>query len=262
MASLSRRKHRLSITSDSSSASSPERELDDDCDFFVDHHNDSQSSLGVSLEDMELDSVDFERQRRLSPICRLPAELLINVFAKLNSTSDLQTCMLVCKAWARNSVDLLWYRPSTSNWKNLINVIKTASKRNGYFAYHDLIKRLNLGQLKHEVSDGTLIPLSLCKRIERLTLPGCSKLTDLSISQMIRGNRSLMAVDVSDVEMISDSTMHTLAENCFRLQGLNVSSCKGLTDESLVAVARNCRRIKRVSTILLPTVIYYSQFSS
>ena len=246
-----RRRHRLSMASDSSSSSSPERELDDDYESIMEHPNDSQSSLGVSMEEMELDAVEFERQCRISPISRLPAELLISVFSKLNSPKDLKTCMLVSKSWARNSVDLLWYRPSTSNWKSLISVIKTACKRDGFFAYHDLIKRLNLGGLKEQVSDGTLLSLSACKRIERLTLPGCNQLSDLSVSQIIHGNRSLMAIDVSDLDLLTDRTVLIVAENCFRLQGLNVSNCKGLTDQSLVSVGRNCRRIKRVSTSTL-----------
>lgn len=236
------------MASDSSSSSSPERELDDDYESIMEHPNDSQSSLGVSLEEMELDSVEFERQCRISPISRLPAELLISVFSKLNTPADLQTCMLVCKTWARNSVDLLWYRPSTIKWKHLLSVIKTACKRDGFFAYNDLVKRLNLGQLKKDVSDGVLLSLSSCKRIERLTLPGCDQLTDLSVGAIINGNRSLMAIDVSDLDLLTDRTMLIVAENCFRLQGLNVSNCRGLTDQSLFSVARSCRRIKRVST--------------
>ena len=235
------------MSSDSSSCSSPERVLEDDYDI-MEHTNESESSLSVSLEDMDLDSADFERRCRDSPISRLPAELVIAIFSKLGSPADLQNCMLVSKSWARNSVDLLWYRPSTDRWKKLINVIQTATKRDGFFLYHDLIKRLNLGQLKYEVSDGVLMSLAACKRIERLTLPGCVKLTDLSVREMIDGNRSLMAIDVSDLECLTDITMNTIAKNCYRLQGLNVSNCKGITDESLVAVAKNCRRIKRVRT--------------
>lgn len=237
------------MDSDSSSSSSPERVLDDDYESVMEHPNDSQSSLSVSLEDMELDNVDWELQHRLSPISRLPAELLIAVFSKLGTSSDLVSCMLVSKSWARNSVDLLWHRPSTTKWKKLLNVIQTARKRDGYFAYHDLIKRINLATLKSEVSDGTLQPLSICKRIERLTLPGCSQLTDMSLVPVVEGNRSLMAIDLSELDHITNRSMFAIAKNCYRLQGLNVSGCKGITDEAMIEVAKNCRRLKRVRRV-------------
>lgn len=244
---MARSASRQSMDSDSSSSSSPERELDDD-DYVsvMDHPNDSQSSLSVSLEEMELDTMEYELQRRRSPISCLPAELLIAVFSKLNHPSDLISCMLVSKTWARNSVDLLWHRPSTTKWKNLLNVIQTARKKDGFFAYSDLIKRINLATLKSEVSDGTLQPLSVCKRIERLTLPGCSQLTDMSLVPVIEGNRSLMAIDLSELDTITDRTMFSIAKNCYRLQGLNLSGCRSVTDESLVEVAKGCRRLKRV----------------
>lgn len=243
-------RHRTSMDSNSSSTStSPEREIDDDNDSIMEHRNDSQSSLSVSLEEMEIDSLDYERQQQESPITRLPAELLITIFSKLSTPKDFQSCMLVCKAWSRNCVDLLWHRPSTNHWANLLSVIKTVRKQDGFFAYHDLVKRLNLGQLKDEVSDGTLQPLQVCKRVERLTLPGCGQLTDLSLMPVIDGNRSLMAIDVSDLELITDRSLHIIAKNCYRLQGLNISNCKSVTDDSLVEVAKNCRRLKRVRAI-------------
>ena len=237
----------MDSVSSGSGSSSPERELDDDNDSIMQHGNESQSSLSVSLEDMEIDNVEeLAELHRLSPIHRLPAELLITIFSKLGTPHDILNCMLVCKAWARNSVDLLWHRPSTNRWECLTSIIQSTLKQNSYFAYHDLIKRLNLGQLKNDIDDSNLEPLSVCKRIERLTLPGCSRLSDKSLVPVIDGNRNISAIDVSDLELITDQTIFTVAKNCFRLQGLNVSSCKGITDASLVEVAKHCRRLKRV----------------
>lgn len=242
-----RRHRRVSMASDSSSCSSPEREHDDDGDSIMEHPNDSQSSLGVSLEEMELDSAEYEEQCKLSPISRLPAELLIAVFSKLSSPADLRNCMLVSRSWARNSVDLLWHRPSTASWPTLLNVVQSARKRDGFFAYHDLIKRLNLSALGDQVSDGTLQPMAICKRIERLTLTNCSKVTDMSVVALLEGNRSLLALDVSGLDTLTDRTLYTLANNCYRLQGLNITNCRRITDKSLVAIAKSCQRVKRVS---------------
>lgn len=237
------------MSSDSSDSSTPAGEFYDDGDSLTYHENDSQSSLGVSLEEMELDSADYEYICRVSPISRLPAELLIAVFSRLSSASDLRHCMLVSKSWARNSVDLLWHRPATHSWQNLHSIITTARKRHGFFRYNELIKRLNLAGLTDQISDGTVHPLSGCKRIERLTLTGCSRLTDLSVANLIDGNRNLLAIDISGLNGITDKTLHAVAGSCFKLQGLNIAKCNRLTDDSLVAVARSCRRVKRVSDL-------------
>lgn len=154
--------------------------------------------------------------------------------------------MLVSREWSRNSVGLLWHRPQTNKWGSLHNVVQSVRRVNSFFDYYNLIKRLNLSALANEVSDGTLQPLSVCKRVERLTLTNCSKLTDLSLAQMIEGNRSLLALDVTGLESITDRTMFAVAKNCVRLQGLNITNCKKITDESLEAVARTCRHVKRL----------------
>jgi F-box and leucine-rich repeat protein GRR1 len=248
----SRRTERDASTSrsDSSSAStSPERDLDDDKDSIMMQSNDSLSSLAPSVspeEDDEARRRAIEEQARVSPVSRLPAELMIAVFAKLSSPADLKNCMLVSKDWAGNSVGLLWHRPSTNKWSNVKSVIKTVRTANSFFDYSSLIKRLNMAALGNEVSDGTLIPLSSCKRVERLTLTNCTKLTDQSLVSMLEGNRYILALDVTNVDSITDSTMHALAQHAVRLQGLNITNCKKITDESLEAVAQNCRHLKRL----------------
>lgn len=188
----------------------------------------------------------LEERCRLSPICRLPAEILISVFSKLSSPADLKACMLVSKDWARNSVGLLWHRPQTNGWTSLHNVLRSVRKADSHFAYNELVKRLNLSNLGSQISDGVLMSFINCKRIERLTLTNCSKVSDLSLAHMLEGNRALLALDITGLECISDVSMYSLAENCVRLQGLNVTNCKRITDASLEAVARRCRHVKRV----------------
>lgn len=223
--------------------------MDDDNDSFMLQANDSVSSLAPSISPHSEDDTvrrEIEERCRVSPICRLPAELMVSVFAKLSSPGDLKNCMLVSKEWARNSVGLLWHRPQTNKWNSLHNVVQSVRKADSYFDYYNLVKRLNLSTLANEVSDGTLQPLASCKRVERLTLTNCSKITDLSLTQMIEGNRSLLALDVTGLDSLTDKSMVTLANNCIRLQGLNITNCKKLTDDSLELVARSCRHVKRL----------------
>ncbi|KAF1945725.1 ubiquitin ligase complex F-box protein GRR1 [Clathrospora elynae] len=249
-----RRRDASTTRSDSSSAStSPERgfDLDDDKDSVMMQSNDSLSSLAPSVAPDSDDNNDSRRraiaeQNRVSPVSRLPAELMIAIFAKLASPADVKNCMLVSKDWAGNSVGLLWHRPSTNKWSNVKSVIHTIRTANSFFDYSSLIKRLNLSALGNEVSDGTLQPLSSCKRVERLTLTNCSKLTDLSLVSMLDDNRSILALDVTNLDSITDRTMFALAQHAVRLQGLNITNCRKITDESLEAVAKNCRHLKRL----------------
>ncbi|KAK0509886.1 hypothetical protein JMJ35_007280 [Cladonia borealis] len=231
----------------SSSSSSPERAAyDDDTDFFTAQRNDSESSIGVSsLRDLTM-SPTQEREHRVSPISRLPPELLIGVFTKLNSSADLRSCMLVSKTWSRNSVDLLWHRPLCNTWHNLQSVTRSIQTTDGYYSYNALVKRLNLSNLNDQISDGTVNPFQMCKRIERLTLTGCVKLTDGGVCSLIYGSRSLLALDITGLDAITDHTLKAVSENCGRLQGLNITDCSKVTDDSLVAVAEHCHLLKRL----------------
>ena len=234
------------LRSASSSSSSPEPEVYEDTDFFTEQRNDSQSSIGIeTLQDMTM-SPELEHQHLVSPISRLPPELLIYVFSKLTSSTDLRSCMLVSKTWSSNCVDLLWHRPLCTTWKKLRNVVSAVRNSKSYFPYDRLVKRLNLSTLSEEISDGTVQPFIHCNRIERLTLTGCVKLTDHGVISLIRGNRGLLALDITGLDSVTDHTLLAVSETCLRLQGLNITDCSRVTDESLVAVAEACRHLKRV----------------
>lgn len=245
--------------SETSSSTSPERAVDDDTDFFMAQANDSQSSIGVAnFRDLQ---VQTNRSVLIPPIGRLPPELLISIFSKLVSPVDMLNCMLVSRNWAANCVGILWHRPSCNNWDNLKSVASSVGKIDGLFAYGELIKRLNLSALTEDVSDGTVLPFTQCKRIERLTLTNCSKLTDKGVSDLVEGNRHLQALDVSDLRYLTDHTLYGVSRNCPRLQGLNITGCTKVTDESLLAVAQNCRQIKRLKLNGITSVTDRSIFS-
>ncbi|KAK4910512.1 SCF ubiquitin ligase complex subunit, partial [Elasticomyces elasticus] len=182
----------------------------------------------------------------LPPIGRLPPEILISIFSKLASPVDMRNSMLVCRGWASNAVGILWHRPSCNTWTNLGRVTASLGEPNSLFNYADLIKRLNLSALSHQVNDGTVVPFNQCKRIERLTLTGCKQLTDKGVSDLVEGNRHLQALDCSDIKNLTDRTIYLIAKDCPRLQGLNVTNCTALTDDALFEVSKNCRQIKRL----------------
>lgn len=230
--------------SQSSSSNSPARADYEESDFYA-GNNDSQSSIGVpTFQDMAV-----SEEIKQPPANRLPAEVLIHIFSKLNNPSDLLNCMCVCKRWARNSVDLLWHRPACTTWTKHGSICKTLSIPDPYFAYRDFIKRLNLAALADRVNDGSVLPLAVCTRVERLTLTNCEGLTDSGLIGLITDSSHLLALDISGDVQITEASMFALAENCRRLQGLNISGCTRISNESMTKVAENCKYIKRVSPL-------------
>ena len=234
----------------SSSTNSPLPNDNEESDFFL-GPNDSESSLGVSnLQEMQVN--DSSDDACVPPINRLPNEILIAIFAKLSSSADLMHCMLTCKRWARNSVDLLWHRPACTNWTRHMAICQTLTLPNQYFHYKDFVKRLNLASIADKVNDGSVLPLAACNRIERLTLTSCKHLTDSGLIPLVQDSTHLLALDISGDEHITEATMFALAEHCQRLQGLNVSNCTKISNEGMIKLAENCKYIKRVSSLPLP----------
>lgn len=240
----------------SSTSGSPAPVDNEESDFFL-GANDSQSSLGVvNFQDMQvLDDACWP------PVNRLPNEILICIFAKLSASSDLFRAMLVCKRWTRNAVDLLWHRPACTSWKSHENICQTLGSPKPFFNYRDFVKRLNLASLARDVNDGSVLPLAVCTRVERLTLTNCTGLTDTGLIALLENNASLLALDVSNDRNITEKSIKVIAEVCKRLQGLNISGCTGISNDSLVTLAENCRFIKRVSTANFSFLIFFTMFA-
>jgi F-box and leucine-rich repeat protein GRR1 len=233
---------RDSRSSSSTNSPVPRDNDNDESDFYL-ANNDSESSLGVvpNLQDMQVND-----QACLPAASTLPSEILISIFARLSSTSDLFRCMLVSKRWARNVVEMLWHRPTCTTWDKHSKICQTLQSENPTFAYPEFIKRLNLAALNN-VNDGSVTPLAVCTRVERLTLTNCKAITDVGLMELVRHSPHLLALDISQDAKITEASIFAIADNCPRLQGLNVTSCKLISDDSMVQLAKKCRFIKRVS---------------
>ncbi|KAI0376355.1 RNI-like protein [Hypomontagnella monticulosa] len=238
----------------SSSTNSPVPADNEESDFF---HvaNDSQSSLGVvpNLQDMQVNDSEC-----LPTVAALPSEILISIFSRINSPSELLNCMLTCKRWARNVVEILWHRPTCTSWSKYEAICATLrEEKPNYFTYADFVRRLNLAALHAKLNNGSVLQLAVCTRVERLTLTNCAGLTDVGLVPLVRSNKHLLALDVSGLVNISGDSILAVSQNCERLQGLNVSNCKEIdtdrelaeknrTTPAMVELAEKCRHIKRL----------------
>lgn len=192
----------------------------------------------------------------------VPSEILQDVFRKCESNSDLINCSLVCKRWSCLALELLWYKPTfhvhyngnlpaPSSWITFFTIIQATQQTT--FPYASFIRRINLSPLSILIEDLHVMTLRSCKRLERLTLAGCSKLTDVGLCTLIHEiGPKLVSLDLSDVYQVTDATITEAAKSCPQLQGFNLSMSRShhsITDTSITLLAAQCVHMKRVCKV-------------
>ncbi|XP_029009235.1 F-box/LRR-repeat protein 14 [Betta splendens] len=82
-------------------------------------------------------------------------------------------------------------------------------------------------------------------RLQELDLTACSKLTDSSISQVVRF-KDLQRLSLSTLPEISDASLAAVARHCRSLTSLALSHCPGITDEGVAQAAPCLRRLQHL----------------
>jgi F-box and leucine-rich repeat protein GRR1 len=241
-----------STPASSSSSSSPERFAGDEADCYMSNPDDSHSSIAelTGFRNMTVSPVEkmgLLRKSAAAPVNRLPPELLIAIFSKITSLVDLRSCMLVSRQWANCSVELLWHKPHFGEFKKYEAMVAAIQDPRACYKYSHLIKRLNLSPIAKEANDGSMKPLGLCTKLERLTLNNCVHLTDSPLMDILASNPRIQALDMSQLQNITDISIGVVAQTCSRLQGLIIAGCKRVTDASMVPLSQNCKLLRRVS---------------
>ncbi|KAL9537820.1 hypothetical protein MBANPS3_011432 [Mucor bainieri] len=183
----------------------------------------------------------------------IPAELLQDILRKCESSGDLINCALVCKRWSCLALEVLWYKPafhvSLHAWITFFTIIQ-ATHQTTTFPYAAFVRRINLSPLSLLIEDLHIMALRSCKRLERLTLAGCSKLTDVGLCTLLHAiGPTLVSLDLSDVYQITDATITAAATSCPQLQGFNLSMSRvhhSITDASVTRLAAQCTHMKRI----------------
>ncbi|KAJ1019446.1 hypothetical protein NDA16_004563 [Ustilago loliicola] len=183
----------------------------------------------------------------LSTASNLPHEILLHIFKYLVLyPPDLLSCLLVCKSWCLNGVELLWHRPALFKISSLFKLVGVIRKPEQLFPYANFVRRLNFTLLANQLEDQLFLMMSACTRLERLTLAGCSNITDATLVKVFQNTPQLVAIDLTDVADISDATLLTLAQNCPKAQGINLTGCKKITSKGVAELARSCKLLRRV----------------
>ncbi|KAI9266909.1 hypothetical protein BDA99DRAFT_546686 [Phascolomyces articulosus] len=187
----------------------------------------------------------------------IPSELIVHILKYLSHPSDLSSCAMTCKSWSLHAVELLWYKPNfvrSTAWLSFCTVLEKPEFM--LFPYTSFIRRINLSLLSTHVEDAHLTSLNDCARLERVTLTGCSNLTDTGIIGFLgdkKIRKCLVSMDLGDVTNVTDISIKRIAEVCPNLQGLNLSMCKegsarfeGITDEGIVMLSKSCTGLRRI----------------
>ncbi|KAF7728054.1 SCF ubiquitin ligase complex subunit [Apophysomyces ossiformis] len=185
---------------------------------------------------------------------KISLDHILNIFKHLSKPKDYLNCALTCKAWSYHALELLWFKPDIRTDKEWIAFCKVLCKSKSLmFPYTTFIRRLNLSTVGKDVTDEYLACLNVCERLERITLTGCSSLTDEGLLALLSGSacKNLVSMDLSDISNVTDATIRMIAANCPKLQGLNLSMCKeegftGVTDCGIVKLAERCTGLRRI----------------
>ncbi|KAG8742253.1 SCF ubiquitin ligase complex subunit [Ceratobasidium sp. 414] len=229
------------------SVSDDEEDLENSA-FYLD--GDSKSRLLPAQFSNRLNSLTISESRNrtsaLSLANGIPPEVLIHIFRLIPLLKDLYACLLVSRAWCSCAVELLWHKPVVAKMSSLYKLLKTLEQNHATFRYATFVRRLNFMSFGSDITDTVVSRIAGCTRLERLTLVGCSALTDESLETILRGMPHLVALDLTGVSSVSDRSITALAHTAPKLQGINLGGCKYVTDEGVGQLATHCTLLRRV----------------
>lgn len=188
------------------------------------------------------------RNQRKCPIGILPGELIVAIFQHLDSKRDQWSFASTCRQWFHSTIEWVWFRPMLTSMRAFELFLRTLSTPVEQLAipYGTLVRRLNLTSFASTLDDDMMLQLMACTAIERLTLTGCSHLTDRSLRDLILQNPNLQSIDVSSIKGVSNEILFALGGTCHMLQGIYAADCRLLDDDGIGFLARQCPLLKRV----------------
>lgn len=206
------------------------------------------SSMNVLTDHLSVTGFKRSSMIRLSPMSRLPPELLTAVFQVLYSRNEEIAFIMTCKTWFACGIDSIWYRPYLTSIDKFQLFLRTVEQSPSQLTlpYQSLIRRLNLSGISEQVTDSDMLRLLQIRNLERLTITNCGNITTTSLASLITYNSKIQSIDISNLELIQDNVVQALASNCKHLQGFYASNCKLLTDVSIIELAVSCKLLKRI----------------
>lgn len=114
-----------------------------------------------------------------------------------------------------------------------------------------------LGQLQEldlmacsKLTDRSITKVIRLPALRRLSLSLLPELTDASLVAVARGCQSLEQLSMSHCGKLTDKGFVEAASSLRRLQHLAISGCSQLTGQTLVAISRECRQLKSLDVAM------------
>ncbi|QRV72929.1 SCF E3 ubiquitin ligase complex F-box protein grrA [Ceratobasidium sp. AG-Ba] len=227
------------------SVSDDEEDLENSA-FYLDGDNKGRLLPAQFSHRLNSLSISEPGSSSLSLSNAIPPEVLIHIFRLIPLLKDLYACLLVSRPWCSCAVELLWHKPVATKMSSLYKLLKTLEDTQATFQYASFVRRLNLMSFGSDITDPVASRIAGCTRLERLTLVGCSALTDESLETMLSGMPHLVALDLTGVSSVTDRSITALARTASKLQGINLGGCKHVTDEGVGQLATHCTLLRRV----------------
>jgi len=195
-----------------------------------------------------------QRTRRLSPIDRLPPELLIHIFRQLTDTSHLYACLFVSSLWCQCVVEFLWLKPHLSTQASLLSflsVLKPGFNPNAPTSgVPDEAGELGLGSSEGPVNGRR-------KSREHVRMPaivdaaaadlssgkGKKKEWEEAVEPLFPYTRFVRRLNLAGVTEEMQDAHFMCLEACTRLERLTLNGCIHLTDASLSTVIAHMHQL-------------------
>jgi F-box and leucine-rich repeat protein GRR1 len=110
-----------------------------------------------------------------------------------------------------------------------------------------MVRRLVFNGFAKHLTDELFSSVGACRNLERLTLPGATRLTSKSLNYVFGRLQALIAIDLAGVDAVNNYVVYQIANGCPQVQGLNLAKCHKITDEGVMAVAERSTMLRRVS---------------
>lgn len=175
--------------------------------------------------------------------------LTIQVMQMLHSR-DLVSAMLVSKSWCSAAFPLIWQKPTLTSITQFASFVRVLSLPDPLLPYSTMVRRLVFNGFAKHLTDDLFRGIATCKRLERLTLPGATRLTSKSLIHVLGKLRGLIAIDLMGVIAVDDQVVRQIAQSCPQVQGLNLARCLYLTDDGVMAIATQLKSLRRVGELL------------
>ncbi|KAL1925296.1 uncharacterized protein VTP21DRAFT_179 [Calcarisporiella thermophila] len=105
---------------------------------------------------------------------------------------------------------------------------------------------VSLGRGGDEVVAEVIKAFEGMRELRRLSMAGCSSLTDACIEQLIRYIPKLTHLNLSNCILLTNTALRHLGAGGPALEHLDLAGCSAIADDGLVALAAGCRRLRSI----------------